>query len=160
MKRVLVVDDSPTETYHISNILNKHGYEVVFAETGELGVELAQEHCPDLVLMDIHMPIKDGVAATREIRDYEREKGMSPTPIIALTADISKATDEEASLAGFDRFIFKPVSKEGLRRLLVEQFGDQALVAPESYSDILPGAIELRLQTRRYGELTLIETLP
>ena len=57
MKRVLVVDDSPTEAYQISNILNKHGYEVVAVESGEAAVELASEQTTNLVLMDIVMPL-------------------------------------------------------------------------------------------------------
>ena len=65
MVRVLVVDDSPTETFKISSVLNKHGYDVLIAESGEQGVSIAKKELPDVVLMDIVMPGLNGFQATQ-----------------------------------------------------------------------------------------------
>ena len=111
MKRVLVVDDSPTETYHISNILNKHGYEVVSAETGELGVELAQEHHPDLVLMDIVMPGINGFQATRQLTRNPETSGI---PVIMVTTKNQPSDREWSRKQGARGYLVKPVPEKEL----------------------------------------------
>src|SRR5690606_11543728 len=66
MARVLIVDDSPTETYKLTTMLEKHGHVVIAAETGEDGVSVAKKELPDVVLMDIVMPGLNGFQATRQ----------------------------------------------------------------------------------------------
>jgi twitching motility two-component system response regulator PilH len=66
MARVLIVDDSPTETYKISSILSKHGYEILTAENGEDGIAAARKELPDVVLMDVVMPGLNGFQATKD----------------------------------------------------------------------------------------------
>lgn len=82
MARVLIVDDSPTETYKISQMLSKHGYEVLTAESGEQGIELARSEKPDVVLMDIVMPGMNGFQATRQLTN---DAATSAIPVIIVT---------------------------------------------------------------------------
>jgi len=70
MARILIVDDSPTETFRFREILTKHGYEVIEATNGADGVTMAQAELPDLVLMDVVMPGMNGFQATRQIRSH------------------------------------------------------------------------------------------
>ena len=67
MARILIVDDSPTETFRFREILTKHGFEVIEAANGADGVTMAQAELPDLVLMDVVMPGVNGFQATRQI---------------------------------------------------------------------------------------------
>ncbi len=67
MARVLIVDDSPTETYKLTSMLEKNGHAVITAETGEDGVSTAKKELPDVVLMDIVMPGLNGFQATRQL---------------------------------------------------------------------------------------------
>lgn len=111
MKRVLVVDDSPTEAYQISNILNKHGYEVVAAESGEAAVELANEHTPDLVLMDIVMPGINGFQATRQLT---RNPKTSDIPVIMVTTKNQPSDREWSRKQGARGYLVKPVPEKDL----------------------------------------------
>lgn len=74
----------------------------------------------DTIVMDIQMPVMNGLEASREIRRWEKEKGMTPTIIIALTALTSKEAEERALDAGVDRFVNKPMSMKKLKELLNE----------------------------------------
>jgi twitching motility two-component system response regulator PilH len=111
MKRVLVIDDSSTETHHISNILSKHGYEVVAAETGESGVEMARRHAPDLVLMDIVMPGINGFQATRQLH---RDNATSDIPVIIVSMKNQESDREWSRKQGARGYLVKPVPEEEL----------------------------------------------
>ncbi len=111
MKRVLVVDDSTTETYQLSNILNKHGYEVVAATTGEAGVEMAKEQAPDLVLMDIVMPGINGFQATRQL---SRNPKTSDIPVIMVTTKNQQSDREWSRKQGARGYLVKPVPEKEL----------------------------------------------
>ncbi|MEA1945479.1 MAG: response regulator [Euryarchaeota archaeon] len=106
MKRVLVVEDTKNNIRLMAKLLEKNGYAVIKAETGEEGVRLAIEKKPDIILMDIKLPGIDGVAATRRIR---ASVGGSKAVIIALTS-YAMAGDRERFLAeGFNGYIEKPI---------------------------------------------------
>lgn len=111
MKRVLVVDDSTTETHHISNILNKHGYEVVAAETGEAGVEIAKKESPDLVLMDIVMPGINGFQATRQLHRDPQTKSI---PVVMVTTKNQDSDREWSRKQGAKGYLVKPVPEKDL----------------------------------------------
>jgi twitching motility two-component system response regulator PilH len=111
MKRVLVVDDSPTEAYQISNILNKHGYEVVAAESGEAAVELANEQIPDLVLMDIVMPGINGFQATRALTRNPKTREI---PVIMVTTKNQPSDREWSRKQGARGYLVKPVPEKDL----------------------------------------------
>jgi len=102
---ILVIEDNPDNRLAIKGLLSEH-YQVLEAENGRIGVEVAIQHKPDLILMDIVMPEMDGVQAFKAIRSYP---DLQSVPIVALTASVMTA-DREAILAyGFDDFIAKPI---------------------------------------------------
>ena len=82
MPRVLIVDDSPTEIVKLRQILSKHGYDVLTADSGEQGMEMVRAEHPDVVLMDIVMPGLNGFQATRQL---SRDPATSAVPVIIVT---------------------------------------------------------------------------
>lgn len=111
MKRVLIVDDSTTEQHQLVNILSKHGYEVVLAETGEAGVEMADRETPDLVLMDIVMPGINGFQATRQLH---RNPRTSDIPVIMVTTKNQDSDREWSRKQGARGYLVKPVPEREL----------------------------------------------
>ncbi len=110
-KTVLIVDDEPKNVKLFKDILEKVGYKTIIAVDGEQGVQLALKEKPDLILMDMQMPIKDGLEATREIKDNPLTNKI---PIIALTALAMRGDEERMSAAGCDDYISKPVQIRAL----------------------------------------------
>lgn len=106
MARVLIVDDSPTETYKMSSILSKHGYEVITAENGEQGVTVARKELPDVVLMDIVMPGLNGFQATRQL---SREPSTSHIPVIIVTTKDQETDRVWGQRQGAKGYLTKPV---------------------------------------------------
>jgi len=109
MMKILVVEDNETNTYLISFILRKSGYEVIEARTGEEGVALAIREKPDLVIMDIRLPGIDGLEATKRIRESEADGKI---PIVALTSYAMTGDKEKALKAGCTGYIEKPINPE------------------------------------------------
>ena len=109
MKKILVVEDNETNIYLINFILEKNGYGVIQARTGEEGVELAIKEKPDLILMDIQLPGIDGMEATRRIRN---SKADSKIPIIAFTSYAMSGDRERVLKAGCTGYIEKPINPE------------------------------------------------
>jgi len=108
--RVLVVEDNLTNRKVIEAVLTSHGLSVFIAEDGLQGVNaFVQGAAPDLVLMDIQMPVLDGYAATLQIRRWEADHGRSHTPIIALTADAYEEDRQRCLAVGMDDFLTKPI---------------------------------------------------
>ncbi|HDP70380.1 MAG TPA: response regulator [Actinobacteria bacterium] len=108
-KRVLVVEDNRVNMYLIGFILEKNGYEVIRAETGKEGVNLAIEEKPDLILMDIMLPDIDGLEATKRIRESGADGDV---PIIALTSYAMVGDKDKAMFAGCTGYIEKPIDPE------------------------------------------------
>jgi len=106
MKRILVAEDNDSNYMLMSYILKNH-YEPVRARNGQEAVEMAETQTPDLILMDLKMPIFNGLEATRMIR----EKNVD-IPIIALTANAFDTDREDAVAAGCNDFLSKPVSSQ------------------------------------------------
>jgi two-component system, sensor histidine kinase and response regulator len=108
--RILLAEDAPDNRFLIQAYLKKLPYRIEIAENGQVAIEKFKATRPDVVLMDVQMPEIDGLAATRAIRQWESEQGLSATPIIALTA--SALEDLKRSLAaGCDQHVSKPVRK-------------------------------------------------
>lgn len=122
--RILVVDDVALNRKVVSAILERDGHEVILAASGEEGVAHAAEGGFDLVLMDLHMPGMDGMAATRAIRALEGPSGR--VPIHALTADVFARGGAEFAEAGFDGFLTKPLDWAAIRRTVNEARGANA----------------------------------
>ena len=95
--RILYVEDNEDNIYVLETRLKRHGHELVIARDGASGVRLAESELPDLILMDLSLPILDGWEATRQI------------PVIALTANAMSGDREKALAAGCDDFDTKPV---------------------------------------------------
>ncbi len=112
MSKILLVEDNEMNRDMLSRRLIRRGYDVTMAEDGEKGVELASSERPDIILMDLSLPIIDGWEATRRIKANETTKAI---PVIALTAHVMKSDEEKAINAGCDDYDTKPVD---LKRLI------------------------------------------
>ena len=111
MKKVLVVDDSPTDQHLLTQLLEKHGYTVVTANNGEEGVRKAKSEKPDLVLMDIVMPGMNGFQATRSI---SKDPATATIPVIVCSSK-DQETDKAWGLRqGAKDYIVKPVTESEL----------------------------------------------
>lgn len=111
VKKVLVVDDSPTERHVLVELLTRNGYQVITAESGEEGIEKAKSELPDLVLMDVVMPGLNGYQATRTLIRNETTKHI---PIIVCTSK-GQETDKIWGLRqGALDYLVKPVNGEEL----------------------------------------------
>ena len=110
--RVLLVEDNEINRDMLSRRLIRRGYTVLIAEDGQKAVEMAASEAPDLILMDMSLPIIDGWEATRRIK---AEPATSGVPIIALTAHAMQGDREKALEAGCDDYDTKPIE---LPRLL------------------------------------------
>ena len=117
MKRILVAEDNDSNYMLMTYILKKH-YEFFRARNGKEAVELATEEKPDLVLMDIKMPIMDGLEATRVLKVK-----MPELPIIALTANAFDSDRQLAMQAGCNDFLAKPVNSEKCLAMIAEYIG-------------------------------------
>ena len=105
--QVLVVEDNERNMKLFRDVLQASGYRTLEATTGEQAVELATEHRPDLVLMDIQLPDIDGVEALDRLRADERTASV---PVLALTAQAMEGDRERFLAAGFDGYLSKPVN--------------------------------------------------
>jgi two-component system, cell cycle response regulator DivK len=104
--QILVVEDNERNMKLFSELLRASGYRTLEATTGERAVELALEHQPDLVLMDIQLPDIDGIEALGRLRADER---FVSAPVLALTAQAMEGDRERFLAAGFDGYLSKPV---------------------------------------------------
>lgn len=111
IKKILVVDDSPTERHFLSELLTEAGYQVITAESGEEGIAKAKSERPDLVLMDVVMPGLNGYQATRTLTRDEQTKNI---PIIVCTTK-GQETDKIWGLRqGAQDYLVKPINGEEL----------------------------------------------
>jgi len=115
--RILYVEDNFQNKRLVKKILAARGYEVLEADDGLTGVELANRELPDLILMDISLPGIDGVEATQPIKAFE---GTARIPIIALTANAMRGDRERFIAAGCDDYLPKPISTTDLLNLIGE----------------------------------------
>jgi len=104
--QILVVEDNERNMKLFCDLLQASGYQTLAATTGESAVELALEHEPDLVVMDIQLPDIDGVEALGRLRADER---FATLPVLALTAQAMEGDRERFLAAGFDGYLSKPV---------------------------------------------------
>jgi CheY-like chemotaxis protein len=112
MPKILLVEDNEMNRDMLSRRLQRKGYEVILAVDGEQGVQASRAESPDLVLMDMSLPILDGWEATRRLRAEEATRAL---PIIALTAHAMPGDEQKALEAGCDDYDTKPID---LPRLL------------------------------------------
>lgn len=115
MATLLIVEDNEDNLDMISRRLTKRGFAILVARNGREGIEQAVEHCPDLVLMDIDLPVLDGYTATRAIK---AERRTAHIPIIALSANAMAGDAEQGLAAGCDAYLTKPVDMAELLALI------------------------------------------
>lgn len=106
MSTLLLVEDNELNRDMLSRRLEKMSYEVLMAVNGQEGVEMAREHLPDLVLMDINMPVMDGWTAMRLLKSRPETREI---PVIALTAHAMTSDRDKADEIGFNDYSTKPV---------------------------------------------------
>ncbi len=106
-KRILVIEDTEDNRQIIRDLLGMAGYDMVEAHDGAEGVAKATEHKPDLILMDIQMPVMDGYEATRRIK---ADPTLKAIPVIAVTSSARAGDEEKARAAGCNDYIAKPYS--------------------------------------------------
>ena len=135
--RVLVVEDNRVNRVVVSELLEQEGMQVDEAHDGAMGVRLAGANSYDLVLMDISLPVLDGVSATREIRAAENPE--TRVPIVALTAHALPEDIERFRAAGLNDILVKPISRSSVRAILedvardkIGSDGEQSDTSPES----------------------------
>ncbi|MEM9951076.1 MAG: response regulator [Chloroflexota bacterium] len=118
--RILIVEDNKYNMELLVDVLTSLDYEVFQATDGVLGVEMTSELRPELVLMDLSLPKKDGWTATREIK---AQNELNQIPIIALTAHAMQGDKERALEAGCDDYISKPINLQELASKLDKYLG-------------------------------------
>ena len=121
-KRILVVDDQEDLRGVLRDLLAGSGYTVIEAADGEVGVAKAKSDHPDLILMDIQMPVIDGYEATRRIKV---DPDLNPIPIVAVSLFAMKGDEEKARAAGCDHYVTKPYSPMQLLRLIRGLLGEK-----------------------------------
>ncbi|HTG05832.1 MAG TPA: response regulator [Bradyrhizobium sp.] len=119
-KKILVVEDTEDNRQILRDLLGMAGYDIIEAQDGAEGVAKAAEHKPDLVLMDIQMPVMDGFEATRRIKADPLLKAI---PVIAVTSYALSGDEDKAREAGCDGYIAKPYSPRALLAKVRETLG-------------------------------------
>lgn len=110
-KRILIVEDQEDNRMIMRDVLSAAGYELIEAVNGQEGVNRAQSDRPDLILMDIQMPVLDGYEATRQIK---ADPNLKAKPIIAVTSYALSGDQAKARAAGCDGYVSKPFSPREL----------------------------------------------
>ncbi len=133
---VLVAEDNPVNQLLVRRILERSGCRVTLADNGQAALDALAEGEVDVVLMDVQMPVMDGLEATRRIRQAESETG-GHVPVIALTAHAMKSDRERCLAAGMDDHIAKPFTMDQLRAVVAKH---APLFAPASQITAAPSA--------------------
>ena len=123
MAKILLVEDNEMNRDMLSRRLEKKGYTVVMACDGGAGVAMARSEAPDLILMDMSLPVMDGWTATREIK---KDDGTRHIPVIALTAHAMASDRDRALEAGCDDYDTKPIELPRLLGKIEALLGRQA----------------------------------
>jgi len=119
-KKILVVDDEDLTTELAKTFLEKYGFEVIIASDGEEGLNIAEAENPDLILLDVMLPILDGFAVCKKLRENEKFKH---TPVLMFTAKGLSSDIEKGMAAGADEYIVKPFSSKALVATIRKHLG-------------------------------------
>ena len=116
-KRILVIEDTEDNRRILRDLLTRAGFELIEATDGQSGVSMAAAHQPDLILMDIQLPIFDGYEATRRIKSNPDTRNI---PIIAVTSYALSGDETKALAAGCDGYVAKPFSPRRILAMVQE----------------------------------------
>lgn len=149
--KVLYVEDNELNRLLVRRILEPLGYEVHEANDGITGVKMAQELEPDLILMDINLPLLDGHAAATRIKSMER---LNKIPIVAVTANVKEGDRERSLVAGCDGYIKKPIDVEDFPKQISQYIGgakdeighEEQKVFGKEYSEKLVRSLERHIE--------------
>ena len=119
-KKILIIEDNEKNQRLVRDVLAPHGYEFIEAHDGEEGVRLARETKPDLILMDIQMPVMDGFAAAKAIKG---DPATAAIKIVGITSYAMKGDAEKVLAAGFDDYIAKPIDTRALPGIVKKHLG-------------------------------------
>lgn len=117
MGRILIVDDSPSQVEALRRILQKMGHEVITAEDGQQGIEVAKRELPDLILMDVVMPNLNGFQATRQI---SKDPKTSHIPVVLVTTKDQETDKVWGMRQGAKAYVTKPVIEANLIQTISE----------------------------------------
>lgn len=131
-KTVLYVEDNDDNAYMLSRRLKKRGFNVITAPDGKAGVEAARELLPDIILMDLNLPVMDGLTATRILKS---ETDTADIPVIVVSSHVFPGERENSMEAGCDEFETKPINFDSLLKKML-QFTHN----PPDHSDTIPPA--------------------
>jgi len=129
--KLLMAEDNRINQVVVSRMLRAENVEIIIAVNGQEAVDLYRETGPDLVLMDMMMPVKDGLEATLEIRRHEADNQLKRVPIVALTANALQSHETACLEVGMDDFLSKPIRKHALLEAL-HKWADEDLVATDT----------------------------
>ncbi len=151
--RILIADDSDDNRVLVEAYLADTGHELHIATNGADALRMFTEHRYDVVLMDMHMPVLDGYSAALEIRGFEQQRRLTPTPIIAFTADAFPESIERAVRSGCTGFLSKPILRPTLLETLRSQSENSvpasavrkpAVQSDSDIDELIPGYLENR----------------
>jgi CheY-like chemotaxis protein len=125
---VLIADDKASSRELLRVILEHMGHSVLEAEDGHTVVQIAKRTVPDLILLDLRMPLVDGFGAFRILR---LDPQLSQIPVVVLTASATMGEEEAIRAAGFDEYLTKPISVAGLREVVMRFVGASATTGAE-----------------------------
>lgn len=114
-KRILIIEDTEDNLQILRDLLTHSGYAILEARDGAAGVDAALRHVPDLVLMDIQLPVIDGYEATRRIKAHPQTAAI---PVIAVTSFALAGDEQKTRAAGCDGYMSKPFSPRALLELV------------------------------------------
>ena len=113
--KILIIEDNERNRRLFKLIIDSIGHEIVMAENGEDGIKMAKRERPDLILMDIHLPVMDGLTAFSILRSNEDTKDI---PVIAVTSHAMKGDRERFLKQGFADYVAKPIDVDGFIKTL------------------------------------------
>jgi two-component system cell cycle response regulator DivK len=115
-RKIMVVEDYDDTRYFLKQLLEKKGYQVLEAANGQEAIEVAQREHPDLIVMDLDLPILDGIGATQYLRQQPDTKHL---PIVAVTAYPMSFTRVKAFAKGCDEYLRKPIDFDEFEKVLM-----------------------------------------
>ena len=115
---ILIIEDNELNMKLVRSMLQLGKYRILEAQNAEIGIELAREHSPDLILMDIQLPGMDGLDATRFIKS---DSALAHIPVVALTSYAMRGDEEKALSAGCSGYIAKPIDTRNFLDFISEQ---------------------------------------
>ncbi|MEW6068815.1 MAG: response regulator [Nitrospirota bacterium] len=119
-KKILIVEDNEKNRRLIKDIMTYYGYEIIEAENGEEGIKMAKEHKPDLILMDLQMPVLNGYDAIKILKNDPETKHIK---IVAVTSFAMLGDREKILEAGADDYISKPINTRELPKVMERLIG-------------------------------------